>query len=245
MPEDFDIGSALEEAVGGEEMISTEGEAQPSATDGSEASTEPQAPVEDNVQEAQEQQAQFDTEALNNQLNEQSLAMQEMAKNISDLTNNVPKPQVPQPTEDDILREQMKKDLGLDKMEAQFKQQQELMNAQQKQLELQQQAEVERTRDMQFKAMEKEYGNIDKVALQNRILEMEKTNPALAEAMNSPDGVRMLLEQGVGVVNKTPDPITASATSSDVDVSDSVKSLADGNLSDAEFGDLLFNSIGN
>ena len=235
-----DLGAMLGEAVeaeSGGEMVSTDTQAQPSPTDGVTESTTPEPEAQ------QEQEPQFDTSALTEQINSQSQAMDAMAKNISDLTNNIPKPQAPQPTEEDILRNQMKKDLGLDKMEEQFKAQEQRIEQQQQQIAIQEQAEISRNREYEFKTMEAQYGSIDKVAVQNKILEVRKTNPELANALISPDGVRMLLSQGVGVVDKNPDPITPSASGQEVDNSAQLKSLADGSLSDADFGALLEGAI--
>jgi len=144
MEEELDLGAMLEGAVEAEnpEMVSTEETPEPSPTDGEQVAT-PQP----EIQEEPVQQQQMDNSVLTEQLNQQSVAMQEMAKQINDMTNNIPKPEAPQPTEEDVLRNQMKKDLGLDKIEAQYQKQQELIDAQNKQIELQQQAEIARSRD--------------------------------------------------------------------------------------------------
>ncbi len=238
MPEDnIDIGALLGEAVGEQpnDMVAPT-TPEPEPTDGNQ-NVEPTPVAEDPIQ-----QPEFNPAQLTDQMNDNAMAIQGIAKQMNDLTNNIPKPEAPQPTEDDLLREQMKKDLGLDKMEEQFNAQKEIIDAQNKRLELQEQAEIKRGRELEFKSMEAEFGNVDRVAIQNKIMEIGKSNPALAEALNSPDGVRMLLSQGVGAVVKTPDAITPSASGQSVDTSNQVQALRDGNLNDSDFGQLLLDS---
>lgn len=238
-----DLGALLGDAVGGEfqgeapaaDMINTEVPATPAPTDG-QVAAEPVAPQ---VPET----PQFDPSALEGQMNQQAQQMQEMARQMEQVTNRIPEPQAPQATEQEMLQAQVKKDLGIDKMEERYAAQDQKMQAQQKQLEQMQQAETVRSRENEFKTMEAEYGNIDRLAIQNKIVEIGKTNPALAEALNSPDGVRMLLSQGVGAVVATPDAITPSASGTDVDSSALYGKLEAGTASDADFGDMLFGAM--
>ena len=76
-------------------------------------------------------------------------------------------------------------------------------------------------------------------SIQNKLVEIGKTNPQMAEAMNSPEGVRMLLQQGVGTVVNTPDPITPSASGNNVSIDDSASRVSGGKGTDEDFGALL------
>lgn len=235
--EDVDVGAMLSEAVAAEgtEMVA-ESAPEQQAQDVQQA-TQPE-PAQEQIQEPQ-----FDPSNLSNQMNQQAEMIQSMAEQMNNMTNRIPEPQAPQPTEEDMLRQQMKKDLGLDEVEQKFKQQQDVLKQQEQMLAKMQEAEMARTREAEFKTMEAEYGNIDRVAIQNKIMEIGKTNPDLADALNSPDGVRMLLNQGVGAVTAKPDSITPSSSGQDVDMSNQVDQLKAGTLEDSAFGELLLNSI--
>ena len=241
MDEQQDLGALLGEAVTGEaaptgDMINTEVPTEPAATDGQQAAIpEPQ------MQE--QQQPQYDPSILEGQMNQQAAQMEQMAAQMEQMTNRIPEPQAPQASEQEMLQQQVKKDLGIDKMEARYAQQDEAMKAQQQQLAQMQEAEMIRGRESEFKSMEAEFGNIDRLAIQNKIVEMGKTNPALAEAMNSPEGVRMLLSQGVGTVAQTPDAITPSASGTDIDSSSMYNKLGTGEATDEDFGDMLLGAI--
>ena len=240
------LGDLLGEAVTGEapvadqaagaDMINTEVAPEASPTDG-QVAAEPQA--EDPAQA----QPQYDPSIMEAQINQQAQAMQQMAAQMEQMTKNQPEPQAPQMSEQELLQQQVKKDLGLDKMEERYAQQDQMMKQQQEQLAQMQQIETQRQRDSEFKSMESEFGNIDRLAIQNKITEIGKTNPALAEALNSPDGVRMLLSQGVGAVTAKPDAITPSASGTDVDSSSLYNKLGEGTATDEDFGDMLFGAM--
>lgn len=238
-----DLGALLGDAVMGNpapaatpdaSMVNPDVPATPSATDG-QVTAEPAPQVPSTPQ--------FDPSVLEGQMNQQAQQMQQMAQDMERITSRVPEPVAPQPSEQDMLQAQVKKDLGIDKMEERYAQQDTQMKAQQEQLQAMQQQETVRQRDAEFKSMEADFGNIDKLAIQNKIVEIGKTNPALAEALNSPDGVRMLLGQGVGTVTATPDPITPSASGTDTDASSLYGKLSDGSATDADFGDMLFDAM--
>ena len=144
-----------------------------------------------------------------------------------------------EPTEEDMIRERARKELGLDELDNKFKMQEEALKQQNAYIEQMKQQEAIRQREQEFNSMEKEFGNIDREAIQNHIIEVGKTNPNLAEALNSPEGVRMLLKQGVGAVVKKPDSITPSASGTDVNTSDAASRIYNGKGTEDDFGSLL------
>lgn len=192
------------------------------------------------VQEQQLQQPpQFDPSQLTQVMTSQSEQIAQIAQQMSQMNSRIPEQQQAPQTEEEMLQAKIREDLGINKIEEQYKQQTEMLE-QQKQMMAQMQAQEQaRQRDMQFKSLEQEFGNIDKEAIQNRLVEIGKTNPQMAEALNSPEGIRMLLQQGVGTVVATPDPITPSANSNNVGIDDSASRVLEGKGTDDDFGALL------
>ncbi len=230
--DEMDLGAALAEQAGTQEMIEAPQTQAPSAEPSAqEAVAQPEAQTE--------QPQQFDPTQMNNAMASQSEQIAQIAEQMSQMNARVPEqPQAPQ-SEEQMLQSKIKDDLGINQMEAQFKEQQGMIEQQREMMAQMQQQEAIRQRDAQFKTMETEFGNIDKEAIQNRLVEIGRTNPAMAEAMNSPEGVRMLLEQGVGTVNKTPDPITPSASGNNVSMDDSATRVLGGQGTNDDFGALL------
>ena len=228
--DELDLGAALAEEAGVQEMIEQPATAQPSAEPAQqEAVAQPEA------QPAQ----QFDPTQMNQAMASQSEQIAMIAEQMGQMNSRIPEqPQVAQ-SEEQMLQSKIKDDLGINQMEAQFKEQQKMINQQKEMMAQMQQAEMVRQRDSQFQAMQSEFGNIDKEAIQNRLVEIGKTNPQMAEAMNSPEGVRMLLQQGVGTVVKTPDPITPSASGNNVSIDDSASRVTSGQGTNDDFGALL------
>ena len=181
----------------------------------------------------------FDPSVIQSQIQSQSDAISELAKSIA--TMNEPKVEQPkyEPTEEDMIRQRARKELGLDELDSKFKMQEEALKQQNEYIEQMKQQETVRQREQEFNSMEKEFGNIDREAIQNHIVEVGKTNPNLAEALNSPEGVRMLLKQGVGAVVKVPDNITPSASGTDVNTSDAASRVISGKGTSDDFGSLL------
>lgn len=194
---------------------------------------------EEAAQEAVSAPEQFDPSVIQNEMQSQSDAIAELARNIALM--NEPKVEKPtsEPTEEDMIRERARKELGLDELDAKFKKQEEMLKQQNEYIEHIRQQDAIKARESEFKSMEQEFGNIDREAIQNHIMEVGKTNPNLADALNSPEGVRMLLKQGVGAVVKTPDAITPSASGTDVNVSDATSRVLEGKGTSDDFGDLL------
>lgn len=228
--DELDLGAALAEEAGVQEMIEQPATAQPSAEPAQqEAVAQPEA------QPAQ----QFDPTQMNQAMASQSEQIAMIAEQMGQMNSRIPEqPQVAQ-SEEQMLQSKIKDDLGINQMEAQFKEQQKMIDQQKEMMAQMQQAEMVRQRDSQFQAMQSEFGNIDKEAIQNRLVEIGKTNPQMAEAMNSPEGVRMLLQQGVGTVVKTPDPITPSASGNNVSIDDSASRVTSGQGTNDDFGALL------
>ncbi len=232
--EDFDIGAALAE----------QGEAIDNSMIAEPQTQVPSAePIQQEAVAQPEQQAQqapqFDPSMMNQAMASQSQQIADIAEQMSQMNNRMPEQQAIPQTEEQMLQSKIKDDLGINQMEAQFKEQQDMIEQQKQMMSQMQEQENIRQRDAQFNSLQTEFGNIDKEAIQNKLVEIGKTNPQMAEAMNSPEGVRMLLQQGVGTVVKTPDPITPSANSNNVSIDDSVSRVAEGKGTNEDFGALL------
>jgi len=231
--DELDLGAALAEQAGAQEMIEQPATVQPSAVP-----AQQEAVAQPKQQETQQPQ-QFDPTQMNQAMASQSEQIAMIAEQMGQMNSRIPEqPQVAQ-SEEQMLQSKIKEDLGISQMEAQFKEQQDMINQQKEMMAQMQQAEMVRQRDSQFQAMQSEFGNIDKEAIQNRLVEIGRTNPQMAEAMNSPEGVRMLLQQGVGTVVKTPDPITPSASGNNVSIDDSSSRVTSGQGTNDDFGALL------
>lgn len=204
-------------------------------------------PVEEQVsQQAQDvnEPAGFDPSVITNQMQSQSDAIAKLAESIALMNEPKVEETVYEPTEEDLIRERARKELGLDEIENRYKQQEEMLKQQNAFIEQMKQQEVIRQREQEFQSMEKEFGSIDREAIQNHIIEVGKTNPNLADALNSPEGVRMLLKQGVGAVVNKPDNITPSASGTDINTSDAVSRVLEGKGTTDDFGDLLASYAG-
>ena len=228
--EELDIGSALAAEVETPAMVSQEASPDPVMPDGGET-----APQIEPVQQA----PQFDPAQMQEAMSAQSAQIENIAKQMGEMNSKVPEATQAQATEEEMLQAKIREDLGINKMEEQYKQQQDIMNQQKAQLDQMQQQEIARQRESEFKSLEAEYGNIDREVIQNKLAEIGKANPALADALNSPEGVKMLLAQGIGAVVKTPDPITPSANGGDVSNADASSRVMAGEGTEADFGDLL------
>jgi len=232
--EELDIGQALAGEFVQEqqpEMIAQPETIQPNA--------EPQA--QESVPEPQQaQQApQFDPTQMNQAMASQSEQIAQIAQQMGQMNSRMPEQQQAPQTEEQMLQAKIKDDLGINQMESQFKEQQDMIAQQKQMMEQMQQQEMVRQRDAEFATMEKEFGNVDKQAIQNRLAEIGAKNPDLANALNSPEGVRMLLQQGVGAVVKTPDAITPSASGTNVGIDDSSSRVIKGEGTADDFGALL------
>ena len=234
-------GIELENAFGdmANEEMGLAPETPQEAPQAQEAMVDTQTP-EEAAQEAVQAPESFDPSVIQNEIKSQSDAIAELARSIA-LMNEPKQPEQPkyEPTEEDMIRERARKELGLDDLDNKFKAQEESLKKQNEYIEQMKQQEAIRQREQEFKSMEQEFGNIDREAIQNHIIEVGKTNPNLAEALNSPEGVRMLLKQGVGAVVSKPDAITPSASGTDVNTSDSVSRVLEGKGTSDDFGALL------
>ena len=232
--DNIDIGAALAEqgeAVD-QSMIEAPATVVPSAEPAQqEAVQQPQQEVQ--------QPAQFDPSQMNQAMASQSEQIAQIAEQMSQMNNRIPEQQIAPETEEQMLQNKIKDDLGINQMESQFKQQADMIEQQKQMMQQMQQAEQVRQRDAQFASMEQEFGNIDKEAIQNKLVEIGKTNPQMAEAMNSPEGVRMLLSQGVGAVVNKPDAITPSASSNNMSMDDASSRVSSGSGTADDFGALL------
>ena len=224
MPEEMNIGDALVESM-------------------SEAPME-EAPVAQQVPVQQEAQAPaFDPTMFNTQFASQSDQINAIAKQMEQLGSRIPEPQKPAPTEQEVIAQELKRQLGIDGLEGKLTQQEQLINEQNQKLAqyeaYQQRLEAEKA----LSSLEVEFGAFDREVIKNKIAEIGKTNPALAEALNSPDGARMLLSQGVGLVNNTPDAITPSSNNTDIGSDQTLDRIRDGKASQDDFGSMLLQYV--
>lgn len=202
------------------------------------APTASEAPVaqEPVVEAPVEQAPAFDPTQFDNQFASQSDQIAQIAQQMEQLGTRIPEQQAPAPTEQEVIAQELKKQLGIDGLENKLGEQASTIEQQNQMLQQFQQMQQQAQAEKAFTQLETEFGAIDKTVLQNKIVEISQSNPALAEALNSPEGARMLLAQGVGVVTATPDQITPSSNNTDVGSDNTLDRIRDGKASQEDFG---------
>lgn len=218
-----DIGQQLVEAMGGQE---------PTVEAPAEQAPVAQEPVVEQVPA-------FDPTQFDNTLASQTEQIQAIAQQMEQLNGRIPEPQAPAPTEQEVIAQELKKQLGIDGLEGKLTEQEKIIQAQNEQLAQYQAFQQQQQAQQEFAKLESEFGQFDKEVLQNKIMEIGQTNPQLAEALNSPEGARMLLSQGVGIAQRNPDPVTPSSNNTDVGADQTLDRIREGQATQDDFGQAL------
>lgn len=235
------FGDLATELMGGEEAGAGEQQAENAMEQPAGEVQQPQSPEPKMIEEKKvEQPPQFDPNAINELISKQSQQIEQISKQLDTIANEKNFAQEEKSlTDEELMQQKVKDELGISEMEKKFQDQQALIQKQQEAMAKMQEMEAQKAREREFKSLEKEFGNIDRDVIQNKIEEIAKSNPQLAESLNSPEGVRMLLSQGVGVVNKQPDPITPSASNNSLGIDDSIGRVTSGKGTEEDIGALL------
>jgi hypothetical protein len=160
-------------------------------------------------------------------------------KKASDGTQPSQQP-APEMSEEDLAREQLKKHLGLDKIEQENSQLKAFMQQMQEQM-------AQKELDSHIGNFKGEYGDEGEKAVLDHLNYLSQTNPAMAKSLDNPEGWRLIADAKVGkkappappAQAPKPDPLVSSNSGTATDTRSRFDQLRNGSMSKVDQGNLI------
>jgi len=148
---------------------------------------------------------------------------------------------IPEPSEEEMMKAQIAEMLGIKGIQDQLSQKDEALRQVQEQLQKVQQVEERRSLESQVESIAKRNEGFSDELVIGELEEIAKINPQLAQSLNNPAGWEYVWKNKfASSAGSTPDPITASDTSSGELEENTISRFKNGEQTSNDIGNLLY-----